>query len=65
MDQSKKVPAKVICARFGDITPMTLWRWLKDPNMNFPQPIVINRRRYFELSEIEAWERNRASQAQG
>jgi predicted DNA-binding transcriptional regulator AlpA len=40
---------------------MTLWRWLNDPDLKFPRPIVINHRRYFRLSEIETWERRQAS----
>lgn len=39
-----------------DISHMTLWRRLNDPKLNFPRPLIINRRRYFRLSEIEAWE---------
>ena len=46
--------------RFGNISDMTLWRWLKG-ELQFPQPIVINRRRYWPENEINAWERARAS----
>lgn len=37
------------------ITDMTLWRWLNDPAMKFPQPIYINRRRYWHEGEIGKW----------
>ena len=46
-------------ARFGNISDMTLWRWLHDPALNFPQPIWINGRRYWRESEILAWEQSR------
>ena len=50
-----------ICARFGDISDMTLWRWLQNDELAFPKPLVINRRRYWRLADIEAWERTRAA----
>jgi len=34
---------------------MTLWRWLRDPELGFPRPLVINGRRYWRESEIKAW----------
>lgn len=42
-------------ARLGNITDMTLWRWERDPRLNFPQPVRINRRKYFRQSDLEAW----------
>lgn len=53
-----------ICERFGDISDMTLWRWLGNPALAFPKPLVINRRRYWRLADIEAWERSRAVTSQ-
>jgi hypothetical protein len=44
-------------ARF-DISKATLHRWLNDPDLAFPKPIVINRRHYFLETEIVAWERS-------
>jgi predicted DNA-binding transcriptional regulator AlpA len=41
------------------IADTTLWRWLRKPSLKFPRPLVINRMRYFRLSEIEEWEQNR------
>ena len=34
---------------------MTLWRWLKDPKLDFPQPVQIRNRRYWRRSEIKGW----------
>jgi predicted DNA-binding transcriptional regulator AlpA len=48
--------ARQVCARFGEISSMTLWRWLHDPKLGFPQPLVINRRRLFRIADIEAFE---------
>lgn len=38
---------------FGGISDMTLWRWLKDQDLSFPQPIRIQKRRYWHGKEIE------------
>lgn len=54
-----KITAPRLCVRFG-ICDRTLDRWLIDPRMSFPRPIYINKRRYWELAEIEEWERAQA-----
>ncbi|WP_438275133.1 hypothetical protein [Nitrobacter sp.] len=37
---------------------MTIWRWLQDESLGFPQPTVIRSRRYWDANEIEEF-RNR------
>lgn len=44
-----------------DISPMTRSRWQRDPNLDFPKPIVTNGRKRWRLSDLENWERARAS----
>lgn len=57
------IPDTDVCKRYG-ITPMTLWRWDHDPDMGFPKPIRLGKRRkYRVLSELEAWERARAAKS--
>lgn len=34
----------------------TIGRWAVQPNLNFPQPLVINGRRYWREDALEAWE---------
>jgi hypothetical protein len=46
-------------ARYG-ISPMTRWRWEHDTELNFPQPTIINGRKYWCLEALEDWERARA-----
>jgi hypothetical protein len=48
--------ANAVRQRFGGISDMTLWRWLHDEKIAFPQPKVINRRRYFRVEDVEAFE---------
>lgn len=45
--------------RFGRISDMTLWRWLQDQALDFPKPVVIQRRRFFKLDDIEQFEARR------
>jgi|SRR5271166_2803336 len=46
--------------RYGEASPMWLWRRLNDPNSGFPEPILIGQRRYWRVSALVAWERARA-----
>lgn len=39
----------------GGVSDMTLWRWLNDPDLDFPRPIYIGRRRYWREADILAW----------
>jgi predicted DNA-binding transcriptional regulator AlpA len=39
---------------------VTLWRWVRDPDMSFPRPIKINRLNFWRLAELESWENAQA-----
>jgi len=52
-----------VCARYGSISTVTLWRWLKDATLGFPEPTRINKRRFWKLADLEDWERRRAAPA--
>ena len=52
------LPARKVQLRY-DIADRTLDRWLPVPELNFPRPVVINRRRYFKIGELQVWERAR------
>ncbi|MCK1402775.1 transcriptional regulator [Bradyrhizobium sp. 4] len=47
--------------RYGDISDMTLFRWLRDPELAFPQPEYIRGRRFWRLHALEAYDSARAS----
>jgi predicted DNA-binding transcriptional regulator AlpA len=53
--------AKQLRTRFGGISDMTIFRWLRDEQLQFPQPMVLNARRYWLLSDIQAWEQKHAT----
>lgn len=44
-------------------THVTIWRWLHDPDLGFPQPVKIQRLNYWRLSDLEAWERAQAEKS--
>jgi predicted DNA-binding transcriptional regulator AlpA len=58
--QGLKLSARQIAHRFG-ISIRTLERWLLNPELRFPRPIRILRRRYWELAEVQMWERRQAA----
>jgi hypothetical protein len=46
----------------GAGTAMTLWRWQRDPRVQFPRPdLVINNRNYWHASTIRAWRERMAA----
>ena len=52
------LPAAGIRARYS-ICDVTIWRWMRDPRMNFPVPIKPNsRHRLWKLADLEAWEQS-------
>ena len=53
------LPATIARARYG-VSDMTIFRWLADPKLGFPQPIRINGRRYWRLADLQAFEARQA-----
>lgn len=51
------ITSSKVLVRFGDISRMTLQRWVRDPELGFPQPLIIGQRWYFKKSELDDWER--------
>ncbi|WP_320176665.1 DUF551 domain-containing protein [Roseovarius pacificus] len=49
------IQSKTVLRMCGGVTPMTLHRWLNRPEMNFPRPIYIGRRRYWRESAVIKW----------
>jgi excisionase family DNA binding protein len=48
-----------VLARFDNISRMTLQRWVRDPDLGFPQPLIIGNRWYFKKSELDEFEKRR------
>jgi predicted DNA-binding transcriptional regulator AlpA len=51
----RRIQAATVRQMCGGISDMSLWRWLDNPELNFPRPIYIGRRRYWKEAEIVAW----------
>jgi predicted DNA-binding transcriptional regulator AlpA len=47
--------------RYNEVSSRTIDRWIRDPDLAFPQPTMINRRRFWRLGELRQWERQRAA----
>jgi hypothetical protein len=62
----QKLPSRLVCRRYG-ISDRTLARWERDPVLNFPAPTLINLRKYYDLAELDEWDRSNTSKtaAQG
>jgi hypothetical protein len=52
----RKIPSRMVQQRYS-VSDRTLDRWLRDPKMGFPEPVYINRRRYFEEAELDDFDR--------
>jgi predicted DNA-binding transcriptional regulator AlpA len=60
-DSDRFLSGPQVCHRYGGISDMTLWRWLHDERMEFPQPEYFGRLRFWRLSVLEDWERSSAT----
>ena len=61
MAEKQFIIRKNLRTRYGNISEMTLWRWERNEKLGFPRAVDINGRKYYDLAEIEAWERKRAA----
>jgi predicted DNA-binding transcriptional regulator AlpA len=51
----RRIKAASVRQLCGDISDMTLWRWMDNPELDFPRPIYIGRRRFWREADIFAW----------
>ena len=42
-DSDVYLHARAVRRRYGGRSDMALWRWMRDPNLGFPQPIYIQK----------------------
>jgi DNA-binding transcriptional MerR regulator len=56
----QKLPTRLVSARYG-VSDRTIARWERDPDLRFPQPLVVNGRKYFSEDDLTAWDRANAS----
>jgi predicted DNA-binding transcriptional regulator AlpA len=46
-------------AEYLGVSAMTIWRWQRDPKLDFPQPSVVNGNCFTSLDEVDRWMRAR------
>jgi len=51
----RKLPTRHVCRRYG-ITDRTVSRWERDPELRFPQPQIVNGRKYYDEDELTEWD---------
>lgn len=55
-DNAQLLPTRLVCRRYG-VCDRTIARWERDPELEFPQPLLINNRKYYaaeKLAEFDA-----------
>ena len=57
------IKSRGVRERYNNITGMTLYRWGNDPDLGFPQPVVINGIRFFDVEELDAFDATRRRDA--
>ena len=48
------IRSDTVKAWFGDISDMTLWRWVH--HRDFPAPVKLCGRNYWDPTEVERWQ---------
>jgi predicted DNA-binding transcriptional regulator AlpA len=56
--RSKWARTKTLCKYLG-VSAMTIWRWRRDPALNFPKPTEINGISYTDLDAVDEWMKQR------
>ncbi|WP_263738756.1 helix-turn-helix transcriptional regulator [Albidovulum litorale] len=51
----ERITASVVRELCGDVSDMTLWRWLHDESLKFPKPTYLRNRRYWRKADVIAW----------
>src|SRR5437660_6904714 len=51
-DRRPLLTSRAVCEYFG-VVPRTLHRWVADPLLDFPRPIVVKKRHYWRPRDLE------------
>jgi predicted DNA-binding transcriptional regulator AlpA len=62
-DDEAMLSSTQVCARFGGVATMTIWRWMHDPRLLFPRPVKISLRNYWRLGDVREWQAAQAAKA--
>jgi len=56
--QSRLIKQADVKHMIGDVTNMTIWRWLHEEgyeSLGFPKPIKIMTRNYWDINAVQKW----------
>lgn len=59
-DDDTLLTSTQVRSRIGGVSNMCIWRWMRDPRVEFPSPIKINQRNYWRLGDLRQWQAARA-----
>jgi predicted DNA-binding transcriptional regulator AlpA len=62
LDDDVLLTSGQVRARVGNVSVMCIWRWMRDPRVQFPWPLKINRLNYWRLGDIRAWQAAHAAE---
>jgi predicted DNA-binding transcriptional regulator AlpA len=58
------IPDALVAKRYG-VSSMTLWRWDRDTELNFPKPVRIRGRKYRRAEELAEFDAQRTAERDG
>jgi DNA-binding transcriptional MerR regulator len=58
----KLLPTKQVAERYA-VTPRTIERWRRNPDLNFPAALNINGRNYQDQDELDQFDERQAARA--
>jgi hypothetical protein len=50
--------------RYGVEANLTIYRWLSDPELNFPKPVVVRRTKIWDSDQLDAFDAENAKRRQ-
>ena len=59
-ESSDRVPIGRVAERYG-VSVRSIDRWMRNESLKFPQPLYILDHKYWSISDLERWERERAT----
>jgi hypothetical protein len=60
-ENTQLLPTRLVCRRYG-VSDRTIARWERDPDLRFPQPVLIKDRKYYPEAALTAFDRAQAAQ---
>ena len=56
LDDETLLTSAQVRARVGGVSTMCVWRWQRDPKVQFPAPLKMNSRNYWRMGDLRDWQ---------